>query len=61
MEDEQLLTVDEVAERLSLSRSKVYELLAGGDIPSVHIGRARRVIATDLDTWITRLKEEQRG
>ncbi len=61
MEDDQLLTVDEVAQRLSLSRSKVYELLAEGDIPSVHIGRSRRVIAKELDKWIARLKEKQHG
>ena len=60
MEDEQLLTVTEVADRLSLSRSKVYELLSQGDIPSVHIGRARRVAATALDEWIARLRETKR-
>lgn len=60
MEDEELLTVAEVARRLSLSRSKVYELISAGDIPSIHIGRARRVAVIDLDHWITRLMKEQR-
>ncbi len=38
-----LLTVPEAARQLSLSRSKVYELLDAGAIDSVTIGRARRI------------------
>ena len=38
-----LLTVQEVADLVGLSRSKVYELLAAGQIASVRIGRSRRV------------------
>lgn len=42
-----LLTPAQVATVLQLSRSKVYELMASGDVPSIRIGRSRRV-PTDL-------------
>ena len=38
-----LLTVDEAADRLLIGRSKMYELLAGGHIASIHVGRLRRI------------------
>lgn len=49
---EQLLNAREVAERLRLSLSMVWALIARGDIPSITIGRARRVPASQLDAWI---------
>jgi excisionase family DNA binding protein len=51
----QLLTVIEVAEHLS--RSKVYELLADGTLPSVRIGRNRRVTACALSDFVTKHEE----
>jgi excisionase family DNA binding protein len=50
-----LLTVVDVAERLSLSRSKVYALMATGDLPFVHIGRNRRIRLIDFESYLTRL------
>lgn len=47
-----LLTPEEAARRLSLSRSKFYELLNADAITSVHIGRARRVRTADLATYV---------
>jgi excisionase family DNA binding protein len=38
-----LLRVDEAAEALALSRTKVYELMASGELESVKLGRSRRV------------------
>lgn len=49
---ERLLKVAEVGERLSLSRSAVYELIAARQLPSVAVGRARRVREADLDGFI---------
>jgi excisionase family DNA binding protein len=52
-----LLTVPEVAELLSLSRARVYELMAfGGDdpLPSLRIGRSRRVRPDELKAWVRR-------
>ena len=56
---ERLLRVPTVAERLSLSRAKTYELLASGQLPSVVVGRARRVRESDLDTMVRRWAAEQ--
>ena len=33
----------EAAELLGLSRARVYELMASGDLPSLRIGRSRRI------------------
>jgi excisionase family DNA binding protein len=43
-----LLRVEEAAEALQMSRSKLYEMIASGEIPSVTIGRSRRVPAEAL-------------
>jgi excisionase family DNA binding protein len=56
-----LLTVAEAAERLGLGRTKVYELLARGEIASVRIGAARRVPASALEAYVERLLAEQAG
>ncbi len=52
MTEPMLLRVDEVARALSLGRSKVYELIASGELPSITIGAARRVPLDALRAWI---------
>jgi len=47
-----LFTPDEVAELLSVCRYTVYRLIEQGDLPSVCIGRLRRVRKVDLERWI---------
>ena len=48
-----LLTVSEVAARLGLGRSTIYEMVMRGDIPSIKIGRARRIPASALEVFVT--------
>lgn len=62
MSDDRLLTIRDVIERTSLSRSTVMGLLARGELPSLAIGRARRVQLSQLDLWIAACaaKEDQR-
>ena len=48
----QLLTVVDAAEHLRISRSKVYELLADGQLPSVRIGRTRRIAMSALAEFV---------
>jgi excisionase family DNA binding protein len=43
----------EAAARLSLSRSRVYELIANGELASFTVGRSRLVPAVAIDTFIT--------
>jgi excisionase family DNA binding protein len=55
--DKLLLSPEEVAEALSVSRSKVYELLASGRLDSVKIGRCRRVVQSVLLRFVDELQE----
>lgn len=57
MDSEQLLTVAQSCERLSLSRNAVYALISAGTLPSVKIGSSRRVRVADLDEFIRSLRE----
>ena len=43
-----LLTAKEVAEILNISRSKTYHWMQIGEIPTVRIGKSRRVRPEDL-------------
>ena len=54
-----LLRPAEVAERLSLSRSIVYELLLRREIESILIGRSRRIPMAALTAYVDRLRREQ--
>ena len=56
--DKLLLTVPEVAARLGLGRSLIYQLLMRGEIPSIKVGRARRVPSQGLEKFIARRMED---
>ena len=56
MEDRLLYRIPEVAVFLNLSRSKVYELLGSGDLPSVKIHRTRLVRGSDLRQYVESLR-----
>jgi excisionase family DNA binding protein len=47
-----LLRIEEVAERLAVSRSMAWKLIAHGQLRSVRIGRAVRVRPADLDGYV---------
>jgi excisionase family DNA binding protein len=56
---EQLLfRPDEAAERLGIGRTKVYQLMAAGQLRSVKIGAARRVSATALAEFVAALDRQ---
>jgi excisionase family DNA binding protein len=52
MSERLLLRVEEVAEMLSLGRSKTYQLIASGVRPGVRLGRCVRVPADALRRWL---------
>jgi excisionase family DNA binding protein len=56
MTEKLLLTVEEAAERLSIGRTKAFELIASGELESVVIGRARRVPVQALEPFIAALR-----
>jgi excisionase family DNA binding protein len=47
-----LVTIEEAAHILSISRSKVYGLLNTGQLLSIHIGRARRIRLRDIESFV---------
>lgn len=53
MHDEDLLTVPDVMERLKLGRSTVYDLIRSRRLPSLTIGRCRRIPAKAVREYIT--------
>jgi excisionase family DNA binding protein len=52
----QLLTVPEVAERLRVSPTRVWRLIAEDGLPSVKVGGSRRVSVDQLNGYIARLE-----
>ena len=55
-----LLTVEQVAQVLNFSRSKVYELITVGDLPVMRFGKSVRVRVSALERWLN-LQEEKAG
>ena len=52
--DKLLLRPVEAAEAIGIGRSKMYELLASGELPSIRIGGSVRVPIDALRAWIAR-------
>lgn len=50
-----LYRVPEAAQKLAISESKLWELLARGDIESVKIDGSRRISPGALDAYVARL------
>ena len=50
-----LLTPEQTADRLALSKRTVYTLMKRGELHSVTVGRARRIPSTSLDEFISGL------
>lgn len=54
-----LLTAEEAAEALSLSRSTVYVELASGRLESISVGRARRIPVDAVERWLQDKRQPQ--
>jgi excisionase family DNA binding protein len=55
---EDYMTVAEVAERLKISRWKVYELIRSRELASFLVGRCRRIPASAVAELVDRLLDE---
>lgn len=53
-----LLTVEEAAEMLSISRSKLYVLISSGAVRSIRIHGSRRVPVEALQEYVSRRMAE---
>ncbi|MGW6263405.1 excisionase family DNA-binding protein [Streptomyces sp. NPDC055085] len=54
-----LFSPERAADRMDLGRSKIFELMATGELESVLIGRSRRIPADALADYIARLRADQ--
>ncbi|MFI9843985.1 helix-turn-helix domain-containing protein [Nonomuraea sp. NPDC051941] len=54
-----LLTVAEAAEALSISRSKLYQLIASGAVDSIRIDGSRRIPVSALTDYIAHLTRKE--
>lgn len=48
------MTLDEVAEHLRLSRSKLYDVAQGGEIPCSKVAGRWRFVRPEVDEWMLR-------
>ena len=58
--DKLLLRPVEAAEAIGISRTKIYELLARGELPSIRVGSSVRVPVDALRAWIAQQLETPR-
>jgi excisionase family DNA binding protein len=49
-----LISTGEAADWLGIGKTKLYELIGRGDIPTVRIGRAVRIPAAAIEDWVRR-------
>jgi excisionase family DNA binding protein len=56
--DKEYLKVSEMAAFLRIGRTRAYEMVGSGEIPSVRIGRSVRVSRRELERW---LEERRQG
>ena len=47
-----LLRIPEVAETLGIGRTKIYEMIATGELPTIRVGRAVRISVSTLQKWV---------
>jgi excisionase family DNA binding protein len=60
-EEKLLFRPEEAARALGLSRARVYQLLATGELGSVKIGASRRVPTADLQGFVQALRSASNG
>lgn len=54
-----LLRPEQAAEAIGVSWSRLYEMLARGELTSITVGRSRRVPVDALRHWLARRLDEQ--
>ena len=54
--EQKFISLNELQEILGIGRTKVYDLVASGELRAVRIGRMIRVDMRDLTDWLERRK-----
>ena len=57
--DQEVMTINETAEFLRVSRQTVYTLAKGGAFAIIKIGKSSRVLKADVLAYLERVKNEQ--
>jgi excisionase family DNA binding protein len=52
-----LLTAEETARELRIARRRVFELIRQGTLPSVKIGKSRRITRAAVEEYVRKLSE----
>jgi len=55
-----ILTIDEVAERLKISKSTIYKYSERSIIPSFKIGTSVRFFEEEIDAYLISIRKEQK-
>ena len=55
-----LVTVEEAARRLCVGRTLLYQQVRRGALPSVRVGRCRRIAVADLERYVEHLRDHNR-
>ena len=53
-----LLRIPEVAETLGIGRTKIDEMIATGELPTIRVGRAIRISVSTLQKWIEEREQQ---
>lgn len=56
--EHEFLRPDEVSRLLRCGRTKTYELLRTGEVPSYRVGRRRIVRRSDINAWLSEHQDE---
>jgi excisionase family DNA binding protein len=53
-----LLRIPEVAESLGIGRTKIYEMITTGELPTIRVGRAVRISVSALQKWVEECEQQ---
>lgn len=59
LEECRLLTIKKTAELLMISRDSIYKLIYSGELPTIRVGRSRRIPVRDLRAWLEEKRSSQ--
>jgi excisionase family DNA binding protein len=53
--------IDLAMRMLGIGRTKLYELIATGELETIHIGRRTLVLQESIDSFVQRLRQQNTG
>ncbi|WP_086134582.1 methylation-associated defense system helix-turn-helix domain-containing protein MAD1 [Methylocaldum sp. SAD2] len=59
--NDEILTINEVAEYLKVNERTIYRLAANGEIPAFKVGNSWRFKRAELEAWIAAKQSDRRA